>query len=75
MQPTTPRDGQSKLISDVRHRFLRYMVFQIQKVSNYRTSTPAVARTFYQGCEILGFFAVSDAQREEAKIEAKLAEI
>lgn len=43
------------------------MVFQIQKNSNYGTSTPAVARTFFQGCEIMRFFAVSDAQREEAK--------
>jgi len=43
------------------------MVFQIQKTSNLGTSTPAVARTFYQGCEIIRFFAVADAQREEAK--------
>jgi len=43
------------------------MVIQIQKNSNYGTSTPAVARTFFQGCEIMRFFAVSDAQREEAK--------
>src|SRR5262249_22420865 len=42
-------------------------MFRIQRVSNYGTSTPAVARTFYQGCEILGFFAVTEAQREEAK--------
>jgi len=42
-------------------------VFRIQRVSNYGTSTPAVARTFYQGCEILGFFGVSEAQREEAE--------
>ncbi len=44
-----------------------HMIFQIQKVSNYGTSTPAVARTFFQGCEILQFFSVSDVQREEAK--------
>src|SRR5216683_4551788 len=43
------------------------MVFRIQQVSNYGTSTPAVARTFYQGCEVLGFFAVSGEQREAAK--------
>lgn len=42
-------------------------MFRIQKTSNYGTSTPAVARTFLQGCEILGFFRASDAQREEAK--------
>src|ERR1700730_599056 len=42
-------------------------MFQIQRFSNYGTATPAVARTFYQGCEILGFFAVSEEQREEAK--------
>ena len=42
-------------------------MFRIQRVSNYGTSTPAVARTFYQGCEILGFFGVPEAQREEAK--------
>jgi hypothetical protein len=42
-------------------------VFRIQRVSNYGTSTPAVARTFYQGCEILGFFGVPETQREEAK--------
>ena len=45
----------------------RDMVFQIQKVSNYGTATPAVARTFYQGCELLGFFAVTEQQREDAK--------
>src|SRR5258708_27220202 len=43
------------------------MVFQIQKISNYGTSTPAVARTLLQGSEILGFFAATEAQREEAK--------
>lgn len=43
------------------------MVFQIQRISNYGTVTPAVARTFYQGCEILGFFAVPEHQRGEAK--------
>ncbi len=42
-------------------------MFRIQRVSNYGTSTPAVARTFYQGCEILCFFGVSEPQREEAK--------
>jgi hypothetical protein len=43
-------------------------VFQIQKVSNYGTSTPAVARTFYQGCEILDFFlGALKAKREEAQ--------
>jgi hypothetical protein len=41
--------------------------FQIQQTSKYGTSTPVVARTFYQGCEILRFFNVSEAQREEAK--------
>lgn len=44
------------------------MIIKIQKISNYGTSTPAVARTSVQGCEILGFFAVGEAQREEAKI-------
>jgi hypothetical protein len=43
------------------------MVFRIQQVSNYGTSTPAVARTFYQGCEVLDFFAVSEEQKEAAK--------
>lgn len=44
------------------------MVFQIQKISNYGTATPAVARTFYQGCELLGFFAATgEQQREDAK--------
>lgn len=43
------------------------MVFQIQRVSNYGTTTPAVARTFYQGCEMLGFFEATEQQREGAK--------
>lgn len=43
------------------------MVFRIQRVSNYGTSTPAVARTFYQGSEILGFFLRPEAEREAAK--------
>ena len=42
-------------------------MFRIQRVSNHGTSTTAVARTFCQGREILGFFAVTEAQREEAK--------
>lgn len=43
------------------------MVFQFQKISNYGTSTPAVARTLLQGSEILGFFSATDEQREAAK--------
>jgi hypothetical protein len=43
-------------------------VFRIEKVSNYGTSTPAVARTFYRGCEILEFFTdASKDKREQAK--------
>lgn len=44
------------------------MLIKIQKVSNYGTSSPAVARTSVQGCEILGFFAINEEQREKAKI-------
>lgn len=43
------------------------MVFQIQKISNYGTSTPAVARTLLQGSDILRFFSATDAQREAAE--------
>ena len=49
------------------------MVFQLQKVSNYGTSTPAVARTLLQGSEILKFFSITDAQRKSA--EATLYEL
>jgi hypothetical protein len=43
-------------------------VFRIQKVSNQGTSTPAVVRTFLQGCEVLEFFTgASKDKREEAK--------
>lgn len=44
------------------------MLIRIQKLSNYGTSSPAVARTSVQGCEILGFFKIIEAQKEEAKI-------
>ena len=43
------------------------MVFQFQKISNYGTSTPAVARTLLQGSDILEFCSVTDAQKEAAK--------
>lgn len=42
-------------------------MFQIQKISNYGTSTPAVARTLLQGSDILKFFSATDAQREAAE--------
>ncbi len=44
------------------------MVFQFQKVSNYGTSTPAVARTLLQGSEILRFFSTPEDQKDAAKV-------
>ena len=44
------------------------MVFQLQKISNYGTSTPAVARTLLQGSEILMFFSSTDEQRKAAEV-------
>jgi len=35
-------------------------MFQLQKISNYGTTTPAVARTVLQGSELLEFFVVPD---------------
>lgn len=43
------------------------MVFTSQKISNYGSSTPAVARTFLQGSKILEFFSTTKKQREDAK--------
>ncbi len=42
-------------------------MFRLQKLSNRGTSTPAVARTFVQGCEILEFFDIKDEQKDKAK--------
>jgi hypothetical protein len=42
-------------------------MFQLQKISNYGTTTPAVARTVLQGTELLEFFVVPDEQREGCK--------
>ncbi len=42
-------------------------MFQCQKVSNYGTSTPAVARTLPQGSDLLGFFNATDAQKDACK--------
>jgi hypothetical protein len=41
-------------------------MFRLQKVSNFGTSTPAVARTALQGREILPFFACQEPQKEGA---------
>lgn len=43
------------------------MVFRIQKISNYGTSTPAVARTVVQGCELLQSFPIKDEIEENVK--------
>lgn len=48
------------------------MAWQLQQKSNYGTSTPAVARTFLQDAEILKFFKITDAQRDNA-LESSLA--
>lgn len=42
-------------------------MFKLQKLSNYGTSTPAVARTLPQGSELLSFFTGTDAQKERCK--------
>jgi len=42
-------------------------MFRIQKISNYGTSTPAVARTLPQGADILTFFNTEDAQKDSCK--------
>lgn len=42
-------------------------MLRLQKVSNYGTSTPAVARTFAQGCDILHWFDCPSDQIEDAK--------
>jgi len=42
-------------------------MFQFQKISNYGTSTPAVAPTVLQGSELLGFFVVPEEQKEGCK--------
>jgi len=42
-------------------------VFQLQVLSNYGSSTPAVARTLPQGSDLLSFFNCTDAQKEECK--------
>jgi len=43
------------------------MVFQLQVLSNYGTSTPAVARTLPQGSDLLGFFNCAEAQKDQCK--------
>lgn len=42
-------------------------MFRLQKISNYGTSTPAVARTFAQGCDVLNWFDCTSDQIEDAK--------
>jgi hypothetical protein len=42
-------------------------MFRLQKVSNYGTATPAIARTFAQGCDLLQHFASSEQQISAAK--------
>lgn len=42
-------------------------MFRLQKVSNYGTSTPAVARTFAQGCDLLRWFQCEPEKIEQAK--------
>lgn len=42
-------------------------MFRLQKVSNYGTGSPAVARTFTQGCEILRWFQCEPQKIEQAK--------
>ncbi len=42
-------------------------MFRIQKVSNYGTATPAVARTFGQGCDLLRWFQCEPEKIEQAK--------
>jgi hypothetical protein len=41
-------------------------MFRLQKVSNFGTSTPAVARTAPQGQELLQFFNCTESQKEAA---------
>lgn len=43
------------------------MPFQFQKISNYGTSTPAVARTLVQGSELMQAFPLDDAVKEGLK--------
>ena len=43
------------------------MVFQLQLLSNHGSSTPAVARTLPQGCDLLEFFNCTEAQKDECK--------
>jgi len=43
------------------------VAFQLQLLSNYGSSTPAVARTLPQGSDILGFFNCTEAQKDACK--------
>ena len=42
-----------------------WQMYQVQKISNYGSSCPAVARTVLQGSKLLKFFVVSDEQRSK----------
>lgn len=42
-------------------------MFQFQRISNYGTRTPAVARTLPQGADLLAWFVATDEQKEECK--------
>ena len=42
-------------------------MFHLQKISDYGTATPAVARTLPQGAEILDFFEVDSSKKEACK--------
>ncbi len=41
-------------------------MYNFQKISNYGTSTPAVARTLPQGSELLGFFFKATSEQKDA---------
>lgn len=43
------------------------MAFKISKISNYGTSTPAVARTLMQGSELMDVFPISKEVKESMK--------
>ncbi len=56
-----------RTLGSVRHPRGNIPMFQFQKISNYGTATPAVARTLFQGSELLKFFIVPDEQKERCK--------